>query len=59
MYSRGEKFQYNTGFVVLDLVIEAVTSMKFDEYLNREVFIPCGMSNTGYYENGQASLKLC
>jgi len=51
MYSRGEKFQYNnTGFVVLDLVIEAVTSMKFDEYLNREVFIPCGMSNTGYYE---------
>ena len=51
MYPRGEKFQYNnTGFVVLDLVIEAVTGMKFDEYLQKEVFNPCGMSNTGYYE---------
>ncbi len=51
MYKKGEKFQYNnTGFVVLDLVIEAVTGMKFDEYLQREVFTPCGMNNTGYFE---------
>ena len=51
MYPRGERFQYNnTGYVVLGLIIEAVTSLPFDEYLEREVFHPCGMNDTGYFE---------
>lgn len=51
MYPAGEKFQYNnTGFVVLGLIIEAVTGLGFDEYLRIEVFEPLGMLNTGYYE---------
>ena len=51
MYKAGEKFQYNnTGFVVLGLVIEKMTNILFDDYLNKNVFIPCGMKNTGYYE---------
>lgn len=51
MYLRGEKFQYNnTGYVVLGLIIEAVTGLSFDGYLKRDVFSPCGMLETGYFE---------
>lgn len=47
----GEKFSYNNGgFVLLDLVIESVTGMAFDRYLQEAVFEPCGMTRTGYYE---------
>jgi len=51
MYTPGEKFQYNnTGFVVLGLIIEAITKVPFDSYLQRAVFDPAGMKDTGYYE---------
>jgi CubicO group peptidase (beta-lactamase class C family) len=51
MYNPGEKFQYNnTGFVVLGLIIERITGMLFDDFLEKKVFYPCGMFNTGYYE---------
>lgn len=51
MYSKGEKFQYNnTGFVVLGLIIEAVTGQPFDDYLKENIFNLCGMHSTGYYE---------
>lgn len=51
IYPAGEKFQYNnTGFVVLGLIIEKVTGQLFDEYLQNNVFKPCGMFDTGYYE---------
>lgn len=51
MYPHGSKFQYNnTGFVVLAMVIESLTKDPFDNYLLQNIFIPCGMTNTGYYE---------
>ena len=51
MYPRGSRFQYNnTGFVVLAMILESVTGAAFDEYLRDCLFIPCGMTSTGYYE---------
>ena len=51
MYNPGEKFQYNnSGYVVLGLVVEAITGRAFDSYLEVAVFEPCGMKSTGYYE---------
>ncbi|MDF2889500.1 MAG: serine hydrolase [Lacrimispora sp.] len=51
MYPRGSKFQYNnTGFVVLAMILEKVTGMAFDRYLEESIFIPCKMIHTGYYE---------
>lgn len=51
MYPAGDRFQYNnTGYVVLGLIIEKVTGKLFDEYLHKNVFEPCGMFDTGYYE---------
>ena len=51
MYPAGEKFQYNnTGFVILGLIIEKLTGQLFDEYLKKNIFEPCSMFDTGYYE---------
>lgn len=51
MYPKGERFQYNnTGYAVLGLIIEKLSGMPFDVYLEENVFEPCGMSGTGYYE---------
>lgn len=51
MYPKGEKFQYNnSGYVLLAAIIEKITGMYFDEYLQINIFDRCGMSGTGYYE---------
>lgn len=51
MYSPGEKFQYNnSGYVILGLIIESVTGELFDAYLTENVFQPCDMRDTGYFE---------
>ena len=47
----GAEFSYNNGgFVLLDLVIESIAGESFDKYLDKAVFVPCGMNCTGYYE---------
>ncbi|MBE5979709.1 MAG: serine hydrolase [Paenibacillaceae bacterium] len=51
MYPRGSKFQYNnTGYVVLAMILEKITEMEFDQYLEKSIFFPCKMGHTGYYE---------
>lgn len=51
MYQKGQKFQYNnSGYVLLAAIIEQVTGMYFDEYLQTNIFDICGMNGTGYYE---------
>lgn len=51
MYPKGEKFQYNnSGYVLLAAIIEKVTGMYFDKYLQANIFDVCDMNGTGYYE---------
>lgn len=51
MYPKGQKFQYNnSGYVLLASIIEKVTGMYFDKYLQTNIFDVCGMNGTGYYE---------
>lgn len=51
IYPRGARFQYNnSGYVLLALIIEKVTGMEFDKYLQTNVFDVCDMKSTGYYE---------
>ena len=57
-YPAGERFQYNnTGYVVLDLIIETITGMRFDDYLQKHLFDPCGMDDTGYFEMDRLPAK--
>lgn len=49
--ARKGKFVYNnSGFVMLAAVIEEVTAVPFDDYLQAVIFEPAGMLRTGYYE---------
>lgn len=51
LYAPGGRFQYNnSGYVLLAAIIEAVTGEAFDDYLQKVVFTPCGMTDTGYFE---------
>ena len=58
MYPVGEKFQYNnSGYVILGLILERVTGQLFDKYLHENVFRPCDMLDTGYYELDRLPVK--
>ena len=51
MYPKGEKFQYNnSGYVLLASIIEKISGMYFDKYLQKNIFEPCKMFSTGYFE---------
>ncbi len=51
MYPKGERFQYNnSGYIILALIIEKVTGIEFDEYLQKNIFDVCDMKNAGYFE---------
>lgn len=51
MYPKGEKFQYNnSGYVLLAMIIEKMTGVYFDQYLQANVFDACNMKSTGYFE---------
>lgn len=51
MFEAGTRFVYNNaGYAVLAMMLEAVGGDAFDRVLQRLVFVPCDMENTGYYE---------
>ncbi len=44
----GEKWEYNnSAYVVLTLVVEKITGLRFETYLQRKVLSPLDMRNTG------------
>lgn len=46
----GARFRYNnSGYVLLALVLEAVTGRPFDDAIRDMVFDPCGMKAAGYF----------
>lgn len=50
----GERFSYNNaGFIVLGLIVEQTTGMAFTEYVEKNIFQPCGMSDSGYFRMDQ------
>lgn len=52
--SPGERFSYsNSGYVLLGQIIENVTGESFRNYIARNIFEACGMSDTGYFRMDQ------
>lgn len=50
----GERFSYsNAGFIILGLIIEEITGLTFQEYVQENVFNICGMNDTGYFRLDQ------
>ncbi|WP_430817900.1 serine hydrolase domain-containing protein [Carboxylicivirga sp. RSCT41] len=47
-FEPGSKFSYsNSGMLILGVIIEKVSGMSYFEYLETNIFVPAGMSNTG------------
>jgi CubicO group peptidase (beta-lactamase class C family) len=50
-FEPGSKWQYsNTGYLLLGVIIEKVTGQSFYEYVQKRIFDPVGMNNSGFYE---------
>jgi len=47
-FEPGEKFKYSLCHDVLAAVVEEVSKMRFSEYLQRNIFTPLGMKDTGF-----------
>lgn len=49
-FAPGERFHYNNGgYVVLGLIIEQQTGMRFTDVIEERIFAPCGMTDSGYF----------
>ena len=47
----GERFHYNNaGYILLGLIIEQTSQVKFADYITENVFKKSGMTDSGYYE---------
>jgi CubicO group peptidase (beta-lactamase class C family) len=45
----GEKYRYsNAGYVLLAAIVEEVSKMPFEDYLQKNIFDPAGLNSTGY-----------
>ncbi len=48
-FTPGERFHYsNAGYSLLAAIVEHVSGLSFEEFLNQELFEPAGMKFTGY-----------
>jgi CubicO group peptidase (beta-lactamase class C family) len=50
MFQPGGRFHYNNAsYIVLGLIVEELTGLEFSEYINKNIFLPCEMKNSGYF----------
>ncbi len=46
----GERFAYNnSGFIVLGVIIEDVSGLPYQQYVEEQIFAPCGMMDSGFF----------
>ncbi len=48
-FQPGTSWQYGTSADVLGAVVEVASGMRFGEFLNKEIFEPLGMHDTGFW----------
>ncbi|MFE8701364.1 serine hydrolase domain-containing protein [Cytobacillus sp. FJAT-54145] len=52
-FTPGKKSSYsNTNYLMLGMIIEAITGMKYEQYVREHVLEPAGMMNTGFIRDG-------
>ncbi len=50
----GARFSYsNSGYILLGLVIEALSGLAYADFIQREILDRCGMSDSGYFPMNQ------
>jgi CubicO group peptidase (beta-lactamase class C family) len=49
-FTPGEHFSYcNGGFILLGVIIEEVSGLPYQQYVEEHIFAPCGMTDSGYF----------
>lgn len=45
----GEAYRYNgAGYILLGLMVERITGLSYSDYIQRHIFLPAGMSRSGF-----------
>ncbi|MFF2093111.1 serine hydrolase domain-containing protein [Paenibacillus sp. NPDC058174] len=53
-FEPGTQFSYsNAGFIVLGLIVEKLTGLSFNDYVEENIFRACEMNDSGYYHMNQ------
>lgn len=56
----GTRYDYsNTGYVMLATVVERISGLSLNEFLQRRLFRPLGMKSTYIYSTADTSVKKC
>ena len=49
-FEPGARYSYsNSGYVLLGLVIEAVSGMPYQQFVQENIIMPCNLAHTGFY----------
>ncbi|MCI7766716.1 MAG: beta-lactamase family protein [Oscillospiraceae bacterium] len=48
-FTPGAKWEYGASADIMGAVIETVSGMKYSEFLKKEIFVPLGMNDTGFF----------
>jgi len=57
-FNPGEKFTYsNSNYILLGYIIEQVSGMAYEDFLEENIFKPLGMNDTGYDHNDPSPKK--
>lgn len=57
-FSPGTQWEYsNTGYILLDLIVEKVSGMSFGAFLRERIFAPLGMNHSLAYQNGKNTVS--
>ncbi len=56
-FEPGEKWQYSYSHDVLGAVIEVISGMKFRDYVQKNIFEPCNMTESMYHPNEEAEKR--
>lgn len=57
-FNPGEKWQYSICHDVLAALVEAVSGMKFREYVKKNIFEPLGMNNSYYHADDEIKSRM-
>jgi CubicO group peptidase (beta-lactamase class C family) len=57
-FTPGERMQYsNSGYVLLGYLIEKISGIRYQDFLQNNIFTPLGMQDTGYDSNSTVILR--
>jgi CubicO group peptidase (beta-lactamase class C family) len=53
-FAPGERFDYNDGgYILLGIVVETITGVRFQTFIEQNIFGPAGMEDSGYFRTDQ------